>query len=84
MVAKIFRPLLALIASATTNELAKYIEFLKEENQSQPIRESQKREQQDPLGAINLRTYRSISCFEHVENVLHDFGRTRQQGVSSR
>ena len=32
MTAKIFHPLLALIASATSNELAKYIEFLKEEN----------------------------------------------------
>ncbi len=30
--AKIFHPLLALIASATNNELAKYIEYLKEEN----------------------------------------------------
>lgn len=29
---KIFHPLLALIASATDNELAKYVEFLKEEN----------------------------------------------------
>jgi len=28
----IFHPLLALIASATNNELAKYIQFLKEEN----------------------------------------------------
>ena len=33
MAAKIFHLLLALIASATSNELAKYIEFLKEENQ---------------------------------------------------
>ena len=32
MAAKIFHPLLALIASASTNELAKYVEFLKEEN----------------------------------------------------
>jgi hypothetical protein len=32
MAAKIFHPLLALIASASNNELAKYIEFLKEEN----------------------------------------------------
>ena len=32
MVAKIFHPLLALIASATNNELARYVEFLKEEN----------------------------------------------------
>ena len=32
MTAKIFHPLLALIASASNNELAKYIEFLKEEN----------------------------------------------------
>ncbi len=32
MTAKIFHPLLALIASASSNELAKYIEFLKEEN----------------------------------------------------
>ena len=31
MAAKIFHPLLALIASASTNELAKYVEFLKEE-----------------------------------------------------
>ena len=30
--AKIFHPLLALIASATNNELAKFIEYLKEEN----------------------------------------------------
>jgi hypothetical protein len=30
--AKIFHPLLALIASATDKELAKYVEFLKEEN----------------------------------------------------
>ena len=29
---KIFHPLLALIASATDNELAKYIQYLKEEN----------------------------------------------------
>jgi putative transposase len=29
---QIFHPLLALIASATDNELAKYVEFLKEEN----------------------------------------------------
>ena len=29
---KIFHPLLALIASATNNELAKYVEYLKEEN----------------------------------------------------
>ena len=28
----IFHPLLALIASATNNELAKYVEYLKEEN----------------------------------------------------
>ena len=32
MSAKIFHPLLALIASASSNELAKYVEFLKEEN----------------------------------------------------
>lgn len=32
MTAKIFHPLLALIASATDKELAKYVEFLKEEN----------------------------------------------------
>ena len=32
MTAKIFHPLLALIASASNNELAKYVEFLKEEN----------------------------------------------------
>ncbi len=32
MAAKIFHPLLALIASATNNELARYIEFLKAEN----------------------------------------------------
>jgi len=31
---KIFHPLLALIASATNNELAKYIEYLKEENKT--------------------------------------------------
>ena len=31
MAAKIFHPLLALIASASTNELARYVEFLKEE-----------------------------------------------------
>ena len=30
--AKIFHPLLALIASGTDRELAKYVEFLKEEN----------------------------------------------------
>ena len=29
---KIFHPLLALIASATDRELAKYVQFLKEEN----------------------------------------------------
>ena len=29
---QIFHPLLALIASATNNELAKYVEYLKEEN----------------------------------------------------
>ena len=29
---RIFHPLLALIASATNNELAKYVEYLKEEN----------------------------------------------------
>ena len=32
MTAKIFHPLLSLIASASSNELAKYVEFLKEEN----------------------------------------------------
>ena len=32
MAAKIFHPLLALIASATNCELARYVEFLKEEN----------------------------------------------------
>lgn len=32
MTAKIFHPLLALIASATESELAKYVEYLKEEN----------------------------------------------------
>jgi len=32
MAAKIFHPLLALIASASNNELARYVEFLKEEN----------------------------------------------------
>ena len=32
MAAKIFHPPLALIASASNNELAKYVEFLKEEN----------------------------------------------------
>ena len=31
--AKIFHPLLALIASATDRELAKYVEYLKAENQ---------------------------------------------------
>jgi len=29
---QIFHPLLALIASATNNELAKYVEYLKQEN----------------------------------------------------
>jgi len=29
---EIFHPLLALIASATENQLAKYVEYLKEEN----------------------------------------------------
>ncbi len=32
MAAKIFHPLLSLIASASNNELARYVEFLKEEN----------------------------------------------------
>ena len=32
MAAKVFHPLLALIASATNSELARYVEFLKEEN----------------------------------------------------
>ncbi len=32
MSAKIFHPLLAMIASATDRELARYVEFLKEEN----------------------------------------------------
>ena len=32
MTAKIFHPLLAMIASATNNELAKHVEYLKEEN----------------------------------------------------
>ena len=32
MIAKIFHPLLSMIASATNNELAKYVEYLKEEN----------------------------------------------------
>ena len=32
MAAKVFHPLLALIASASNNELARYVEFLKEEN----------------------------------------------------
>lgn len=32
MAAKIFHPLLSLIASASSNELARYVEFLKEEN----------------------------------------------------
>ncbi len=32
MAAKIFHPLLALIASATNSELARYVDFLKEEN----------------------------------------------------
>ena len=32
MMNQIFHPLLALIASATNNELAKYVEYLKEEN----------------------------------------------------
>ena len=32
MTAQIFHPLLALIASATDKELAKYVQFLKEEN----------------------------------------------------
>lgn len=32
MAVKIFHPLLSLIASATNNELARYVEFLKEEN----------------------------------------------------
>ncbi len=36
MAAKIFHPLLALIASATNNELARYVEFLKEENKILP------------------------------------------------
>jgi hypothetical protein len=31
-VTKIFHPLLAMIASATQNELAKYVEYLKKEN----------------------------------------------------
>ncbi len=32
MAVKTFHPLLALIASASNNELAKYVEFLTEEN----------------------------------------------------
>jgi hypothetical protein len=32
MTAKIYHPLLAMIASATNNELAKCVEYLKEEN----------------------------------------------------
>ena len=32
MITKIYHPLLALIASATNSELAKYVEYLKEEN----------------------------------------------------
>ena len=32
MTNKIFHPLLALIASSTNNELAKYVEYLKHEN----------------------------------------------------
>ena len=31
---KIFHPLLALIASATNNELAKYVKYLKQENKT--------------------------------------------------
>ena len=33
MAAKLFHPLLTLIASASNNELARHVEFLKEENQ---------------------------------------------------
>ena len=32
LTAKIFHPLLSMIASASNNELARYVEFLKEEN----------------------------------------------------
>ena len=35
---KIFHPLLALIASATDKELAKYVEYLKHENKIQRAR----------------------------------------------
>jgi hypothetical protein len=32
MITKIYHPLLAVIASATNNELAKYVEYVKAEN----------------------------------------------------
>ena len=65
MAAKIFHPLLSLIASATNNELARNVEFLKEENKILRARvpgqihtKPDERSRPSPLALRHLRLYR--------------------------
>jgi len=57
--AKIFHPLLAMIASATNNELAKYVQYLKEENRILRARipgqvHTKPAERERPFGSVDL------------------------------
>ena len=60
---KIFHPLLALIASATNNELAQYVEYLKHENKILRAR----------LGAAADETVPSATAFRGSERASEIF-----------
>ena len=69
MATKIFHPLLALIISATNNELARYVEFLKEENKIL-------RAQVCPVRRITTAGPHNASLFEMAGTkfVIRDYG----------
>ena len=77
MPAKIFHPLLALIASASNNELARYVEFLKEENK---ILRSRIRSQ--ALWAVDFFSIKAVTALRFRRPKLSSHGEAKQEAAS--
>ena len=65
---QIFHPLLALIASATNNELAKYVEYLKQENKILRARIlgqiHTRRDEREPLWDVDFFSIRTVTVVQ--------------------
>ena len=88
MAVKIFHPLLALIASATNNELTRYVEFLKEENKILRARvpgqihtRTDERSRLVKLGKAMGRDRRQITTETTIECCRIDYGKAASSAV---